>query len=206
MSFEWKDKSVARREFRPKPKFEGEPISRRKFLGYATVGLATVISALAGIPLIGSFLSPVLQKKKPGAEEWVELGKVENFKVGEPQMVQWTTAKVEGWVMEAAPRAVWVIRKDEENFTVFNPKCTHLNCIVSWRKKGEPHKTAYGSPMPKQDHFFSPCHDGVFDIDGTVLGGPPPRPLDTLPVKIEAGKLYTVYKEFRAGIPKKIEL
>jgi len=30
----------------------------------------------------------------------------------------------------------------------------------------------------------------VFDLDGRVLGGPPPRPLDRYEVKIEDGVLY----------------
>ncbi len=108
--------------------------------------------------------------------------------------------------METAPRAVWVVKQDEENFTVFNPRCTHLTCAYSWKLKGEQYKTAYGSAMPDKDHFFCPCHDGIFAISGEVLGGPPPRPLDTLPVEVEKGKLLTIYKDFRAGIGEKIEL
>ncbi len=97
--------------------------------------------------------------------------------------------------METAPRAVWVVTKDGENFTVFNPRCTHLTCAYNWKEEG-PHK----------GHFFCPCHDAVFDINGEVLGGPPPRPLDTLPAKVEKGRLFTIYKDFRVGIAEKIEL
>jgi Rieske Fe-S protein len=149
---------------------------------------------MVGIPLIGSLISPVLQKRKMGTE-WVELGKIADFEVGQPTMVQWVTSTMEGWVMETTPRAVWVVTPDGENFAVLNPRCTHLTCAYSWQDKG-PHK----------GHFFCPCHDGVFDINGQVLGGPPPRPLDTLPVKVEDGRLFTMYKDFRAGITDKIEL
>jgi Rieske Fe-S protein len=37
-----------------------------------------------------------------------------------------------------------------------------------------------------------------------VLGGPPPRPLDTLPVKVEDGVLYAEYQDFRLGVPDKV--
>ncbi len=178
MSFVWKDK----------------PVSRRRFLGYATIGLGAIVSALVAIPLIGSLVSPVLQKKEKGTE-WVELGKIEDFDVGQPTMVQWTTSKMDGWLMATTPRAVWVVAQDGENFTVFNPRCTHLTCAHNWKEEG-PHK----------GHFFCPCHDGVFDINGKVLSGPPPRPLDTLPVKVENDKLFTIYKDFRAGIAEKIEI
>lgn len=189
MSFTWKDK----------------PVSRRRFLGYATVGLGALVSALVATPLIGSLISPLLEKRNPD-DEWVELGKMEDFRVGQPKMVQWTAAKLEGWYMEAAPKAVWVVTRDGKNFSVLNSRCTHLNCAYSWKEKGEPHTTAYGTPMPDFGHFFCACHDGVFDLSGKVLAGPPPRPLDTLPVKVENGKLFTIYKDFRAGISEKIEL
>ena len=178
MNFAWKDK----------------PVSRRKFLGYATVGLGAIVAALVAIPLIGSLISPLLQKRK-AETKWVELGKIEDFKVGQPEMVQWVTSRMDGWYMETAPKAVWVVTEDGENFTVFNPRCPHLTCAYSWKAEG-PHK----------GHFFCPCHDGVFDINGQVLGGPPPRPLDTLPVKVEDGRLFTMYKDFRAGSAEKIEI
>ncbi len=178
MSFEWKDKTI----------------SRRKFLGYATAGAGVTLAVIVGIPLIGSLISPVLQKRKAGTE-WVELGKTEDFEVGRPTMVQWTTSRMDGWFMDTAPRAVWVVAQDEENFTVFNPRCTHLSCSYNWKEEGQYKGT-----------FFCPCHDGIFDINGEVSGGPPPRPLDTLPVKVENGKLFTIYKDFRPGIADKVEI
>ncbi len=197
MSHEWKSKPISR---------GGRgPVSRRRFLGYVTIGLGAIVSGLVAFPLIGSLISPILEKKK-AATEWVELGKVEDFEVGQPTMVQWTTSRMDGWFMDTAPRAVWVVKQDEENFTVFNPRCTHLSCAISWKLEGEPHMTAYGSAMPDKDHFFCPCHDGIFDIGGKVVGGPPPRPLDTLSMKVEDSRLFTIYKDFRAGIAKKIEI
>ncbi len=50
-----------------------------------------------------------------------------------------------------------------------------------------------------------PCHHGLFDPKtGTVVGGPPPRPLDTLDWRIEDGFLYCAYQDFRVGIPQKV--
>jgi Rieske Fe-S protein len=48
-----------------------------------------------------------------------------------------------------------------------------------------------------QEVFLSPCHNGVFDREGKVISGPPPRPLDRYEVKIEnnqllIGQLYKV--------------
>ena len=48
--------------------------------------------------------------------------------------------------------------------------CTHLGCIVSWH--------------PDEKRLICPCHGGMYDITGTVLGGPPPRPLPSYEVKL----------------------
>jgi menaquinol-cytochrome c reductase iron-sulfur subunit len=39
---------------------------------------------------------------------------------------------------------------------------------------------------------------------GKVLGGPPPRPLDTLPVKVENGEVHVMFETFRTGIEEKV--
>lgn len=48
--------------------------------------------------------------------------------------------------------------------------CTHLGCIVNWH--------------PEERRLICPCHAGVFDVNGAVLGGPPPRPLPSYEVKL----------------------
>ena len=45
--------------------------------------------------------------------------------------------------------------------------------------------------MSGKDQFFCPCHGGVFDSAGNVVAGPPPEPIEKLPVKVEDGILYT---------------
>lgn len=58
----------------------------------------------------------------------------------------------------------------------FSAVCTHLGCIVRWE-----------GPM---EHLYCPCHNGMFDRDGTVVGGPPPRPLEQFPVAIRDGQVF----------------
>lgn len=49
-------------------------------------------------------------------------------------------------------------------FKAYSAVCTHLDCIVSYR-------------AGKKDIFCN-CHDGIFDLNGKNIKGPPPRPLD----------------------------
>jgi len=44
----------------------------------------------------------------------------------------------------------------------------------------------------------------VFALDGTVLNGPAPRPLDALDVRVENGRLSVLLQEFTAGVATKI--
>ena len=53
--------------------------------------------------------------------------------------------------------------------------CTHLGCIVQWEKD--------------KQNFVCPCHAGQFAADGTVVSGPPPRPLAKIPVAVAEGKI-----------------
>lgn len=53
--------------------------------------------------------------------------------------------------------------------------CTHLGCIPSY--------------SPSAMNFKCACHGGEFDVSGMNTFGPPPRPLDIPPFKIDGTKL-----------------
>jgi len=62
----------------------------------------------------------------------------------------------------------------------FSAVCTHLGCIVRWEVGME--------------HLYCACHGGMFDRDGQVVGGPPPRPLARYPVEVREGQVYVKVK------------
>lgn len=168
---------------------DNKNISRRSFLVYTTGAIVTLIGSLVSVPVIGSFISPVLKKSPSGS--WEKLGPLGKFIAEEPKIAGIALVKRDGWIERRMPKLVWVIRNGEEDFKVYNAQCTHLGCIVDW--------------VPESSTFNSPCHGGVFATDdGRVLAGPPPRPLDTLDYKIEEGELLVKYQDFRLGIPEKI--
>ena len=47
---------------------------------------------------------------------------------------------------------------------------------------------------------------GCTPLDGKVVGGPPPRPLDTLDWRVEGGNLVVDYRDFLLGVPEKEEI
>jgi len=74
----------------------------------------------------------------------------------------------------AGSSAVLVKTKTGE-LVALSAVCTHLGCIVQWVKE--------------QQHFLCPCHGGQFATDGTVLAGPPPRPLAKIPLTLSEGSI-----------------
>lgn len=62
----------------------------------------------------------------------------------------------------------------------FSAVCTHLGCIVRFE--------------PEMNHLYCACHGGMFDRDGQVVGGPPPRPLPRYPVEVREGQVYVKIK------------
>jgi len=58
-------------------------------------------------------------------------------------------------------------------FHVLSALCTHKGCLVAWNAGAK--------------QFQCPCHRGRFDMAGRVVGGPPPAPLPTLPVRVVKG-------------------
>lgn len=172
-------------------KLDGKETTRRTFLDYVVKAVGAFVATVMGLPLVGYLVSPAMARSKQ--EDWVQLGPTADFKPGPPKMVKFTSFVKDGWMENKVERTVWVVPQDGGNFTVWNPRCTHLGCAIYWDEKDQKLK--------------SPCHGGVFDpVDGRVLAGPPPRPLDTLPAKVEDGKLYCTYMDFRLGIPDKIPL
>lgn len=62
-----------------------------------------------------------------------------------------------------------------ESIRAFSLICTHLGCTVQWQTG--------------QRSFYCPCHDGRFDEFGEVTAGPPPVPLESLPVQVEGERV-----------------
>lgn len=63
----------------------------------------------------------------------------------------------------------------------FSTTCTHLGCQVFWRSE--------------EKIFHCPCHNGIFNPDGKVVSGPPPRPLEQLEVEARGESLFVTMRE-----------
>ncbi|MCK4535525.1 MAG: Rieske (2Fe-2S) protein [Desulfuromonadales bacterium] len=72
-------------------------------------------------------------------------------------------------------RPAVVLQPSPGKFVALSAVCTHLGCVVQWQED--------------QGQFLCPCHGGRFSEDGAVVSGPPPEPLETLPVVLEGDQI-----------------
>ncbi len=145
-----------------------EDMHRRSFLSKLAVGASALAAAIVVIPSIAFLLG---LRKAPMV--WRTVGKVSDFQIGQTVEVSFADASSLPWAGVTAKTAAWLRRRSEDQFLAFSINCTHLGCPVRW--------------LPDADLFMCPCHGGVFYNDGTVASGPPPKPLNTYPVRVNNG-------------------
>ena len=163
--------------------------TRRTFFRWVTTVAAGMIGIGLAIPLIGYVISPALKRRE---QTWVEVGSVGDLPVGDPKPLDYVQTIQDGWMESKVQKAVWAVKQADGQVTVFSPMCTHLGCGYRWEDADR--------------KFKCPCHGSVYDADGKVLAGPAPRRLDVLPSKVEDGRLFVMYKEYKAGLSAPVEL
>ena len=160
--------------------------TRRKFLAVVIGIFASVNALVLGIPFVKSLVS-VASGRKPGWSRVIEVGSLPE---GQPVEIKFSAMREDAYHYANVLHSVWVIRHSPEHITVFSPVCPHLGCHFLWD--------------PKVERFECPCHASGYSMDGKVLYGPAPRPLDVLTHKIENGELFVRWERFRVGTPDRV--
>jgi menaquinol-cytochrome c reductase iron-sulfur subunit len=161
--------------------------TRRGFLKLATGTLTFLVSLTIGIPIIGAVIGPVFRTKKTS---WAKVAELNSLPIDKPVKLTFASQTEIAFIREKMLRTIWAIKHSTLEISVFSSICPHLGCQYNWNLQ--------------TSHFECPCHGSVFALDGKVLGGPAPRPLDNLPTKIEGKELFVEWEMFKIGIPQKI--
>jgi menaquinol-cytochrome c reductase iron-sulfur subunit len=160
--------------------------TRRGFLKIA-VGVMTFLNGIVlGIPIVNTLVSSAAKRK----QDWSKVAEVRSLPEGRPVEVKFEARTEDAYHYANVLYSVWVVKHPGDRVTVLSPICTHLGCHFLWSSERE--------------RFECPCHASVFASDGKVLYGPAPRPLDTLPAKIENGVLLVQWQRYKTGTPEKI--
>lgn len=150
--------------------------SRRKWLMPVGIALNAVAGALIALPVVGYLLAPASRKQRREDLDWVSLGDLTQFPVGETRLATYRNPFVRPWDGDTGDIACWVRRIAADKLQVFAINCAHLGCPVRW--------------FPQSGLFMCPCHGGVYYEDGSRASGPPPRGLFEYSYKLEGGRLW----------------
>jgi len=152
----------------------GDQTQSRRGFGYAVIyGLGASIGAALAIPAaLYLFLPPKTGKQ----QSWVEAGDLSQLRPGTPEEMTFRRTHADGWKIYSEKGTAWVVKNADGKILAFSPTCTHLGCAYHWDTG--------------KSEFVCPCHGSEFALDGTVLSGPAPRPLDQFEIKIENAHLW----------------
>jgi menaquinol-cytochrome c reductase iron-sulfur subunit len=158
-------------------------MTREGFLGLFTLSFGALGGLAVGIPIIGYIFGPLFVQPP---EVWEDVtfsnghktGKtitLSQINVGDTVEASFKAKGPVPWAGKTAIQAAWLRRDSSDQFTAFAVYCTHLGCPIHWLND------------PKI--FLCPCHGSVFNADGTVAGGPAPRPLFHYETRVTNGRV-----------------
>lgn len=118
---------------------------------------------------LASFLYPVIRFMNPpsvseASVNEVTAGKAQDFKANS------------GKILKFGSRPVLLIRLSETEWKAFSAVCTHLNCTVQYREASRA--------------IWCACHNGMYDLNGNVVSGPPPKPLEEYVVRLKGEEVF----------------
>jgi Rieske Fe-S protein len=162
---------------KPKPAgyFEGESMTRRNVFIIGGQALGITATAAVLLPVVGFAVAPMLETPE---EVWTGVGSPDEFT---PSSYRAVTLTIRSGIGEAGKTTAYVRQGSEElgedpnEYIAISTRCAHLGCPVRF--------------FDAAGTFICPCHGGVYDFEGKVIGGPPVRPLDRFQTRVENGEV-----------------
>ena len=177
--------------------FEGETVTRRRFMTGATHAAGAVAVSAIALPALGFALGPVFEKKD---QPWNNVGPIDQFP--DDNYIPKVVTLVAG-IGQAGKSTVYIRKRNPQidsdkadqynRYIAISTRCMHLGCPVRF--------------VEAAGRFICPCHGGVYDFTGRVNGGPPVRPLDRFYTEVRGNDLwvgprYSVNSEFHRFNPR----
>jgi quinol---cytochrome c reductase iron-sulfur subunit, bacillus type len=163
--------------------FEGETITRRRFVTGGALAAGGVATMAVGLPALGFALGPIFEKTEH--QGWQDVGPEADFN---PTTYVPKVITIDPNVGTAGKTTIYVRTATAADrspsdkpghpplpYVAISTRCAHLGCPVRYVQAAE--------------RFICPCHGGVYDSQGKVVGGPPVRPLDRFYTRVENGRV-----------------
>jgi cytochrome b6-f complex iron-sulfur subunit len=125
------------------------------------------VLAVLGLTTLASFLYPFYRYFSPRTGE----GGVKQLVLSKKDI---PAGEAKDIVFNNTPGVL--INTPDKGFIALSRVCTHLGCLVDYQKD--------------KKRLLCPCHAGTYDLSGNVTSGPPPKPLQQFPVKVEGDSVF----------------
>ncbi len=136
-----------------------EPTRRRMIELFLSGGL---------LASFASFLYPILRYLVPPAVAELGGDEIVAAKVAE---LKPNSSKI----FRFGSRPGLLILNNDGTYTAMSATCTHLGCTVQYRNDLR--------------QVWCACHNGIYDLNGRNVSGPPPRPLDKFEVHLRGDEV-----------------
>ncbi len=156
----------------PSAELASRETTRRGFFIGAIYAIWATIAAAVGIPAAVYLFFPPKARKN---DEWVEVGDISKLAPNQPVEMAFRRNRTDGWKVISEKTTAWVVKYPDNRVAAFGPQCTHLGCAYHWEEG--------------KNEFLCPCHSSLFAVDGSVISGPAPRPLDHYETKLQGTRL-----------------
>jgi menaquinol-cytochrome c reductase iron-sulfur subunit len=159
----------------------GRVLSREGFLAIFTLSFGAVAGLIISIPIIGYVLAPLINQPP---DVWRDVKLFSNNQTvtdstippGQTLEVWFESNAAQPWAGTTATQGAWLRHNQGGGYIAYAIYCPHLGCPIHWLQTAK--------------IFLCPCHGSVFNADGTVAGGPAPRPLFQYEVKAQNGFIF----------------
>jgi cytochrome b6-f complex iron-sulfur subunit len=131
----------------------------------------TLLKAFLGggiLASLSSFLYPVLRYLVPPIE--TNMG-VDSVVAATATELKPNSAKI----FRFGSKPALLVRTAEGEYRAMSATCTHLSCTVQYRKDVQ--------------QIWCACHNGMYDLNGRNVSGPPPRPLEQYEVHVQGDEI-----------------
>ena len=145
--------------------------SRRAWFVRAIQGVHATIGATLAYILGSAVLAPSMTRRE---SLWLTAINLAALPEGEPHTVTLRVARQDG-ATEAVDRRVVFLVRSGDRVRALDSTCTHLGCRTRFN--------------PESRVIECPCHGGVYDVQGQVISGPPPRGLAELPTRLDGARV-----------------
>lgn len=120
------------------------------------------------LALFGATLYPIVRYLAPPRGVEATVSSVVAAKAGE-------LASNAAKIFRFGNRPGILVHTPQGELKAFSAVCTHLNCTVQYSRD--------------DSLIWCACHNGKFDLNGQVLSGPPPRPLEAYQVNVRGDEI-----------------